>query len=215
MLPYLLSRVAKSQANRITGAFPFSSSTEDDVCVFKCSVSKETECSRVGKQSFIITLGCNSVLIQFATPSGMYQQICVWFVQTSSWGGWEATALLWPNLSVPCPPWKQEDIFWLNSLLQAPKTRSRIVTPVSEACSAICLQSKGIPYCHMAAELLSCLTQKCLTVYIVIRALLFSHIMSSERVVQARSVPSRWNQSCASVMFKGVLRAVHSLQNAF
>uniref|UniRef100_A0A8C5RT39 Histone-arginine methyltransferase CARM1 n=1 Tax=Laticauda laticaudata TaxID=8630 RepID=A0A8C5RT39_LATLA len=40
-----------------------------DVCVFKCSVSKETECSRVGKQSFIITLGCNSVLIQFATPS--------------------------------------------------------------------------------------------------------------------------------------------------
>uniref|UniRef100_A0A667GDU4 Histone-arginine methyltransferase CARM1 n=1 Tax=Lynx canadensis TaxID=61383 RepID=A0A667GDU4_LYNCA len=30
---------------------------------------RETECSRVGKQSFIITLGCNSVLIQFATPN--------------------------------------------------------------------------------------------------------------------------------------------------
>ncbi|ELV14040.1 Histone-arginine methyltransferase CARM1 [Tupaia chinensis] len=44
-------------------------STDEDVCVFKCSVSRETECSRVGKQSFIITLGCNSVLIQFATPS--------------------------------------------------------------------------------------------------------------------------------------------------
>uniref|UniRef100_A0A452I620 Histone-arginine methyltransferase CARM1 n=1 Tax=Gopherus agassizii TaxID=38772 RepID=A0A452I620_9SAUR len=29
----------------------------------------ETECSRVGKQSFIITLGCNSVLMQFATPT--------------------------------------------------------------------------------------------------------------------------------------------------
>ncbi|TEA33218.1 hypothetical protein DBR06_SOUSAS8010072, partial [Sousa chinensis] len=42
---------------------------DEDVCVFKCSVSRETECSRVGKQSFIITLGCNSVLIQFATPS--------------------------------------------------------------------------------------------------------------------------------------------------
>ncbi|KAM7074434.1 LOW QUALITY PROTEIN: histone-arginine methyltransferase CARM1 [Ciconia maguari] len=41
----------------------------EDVCVFKCSVSRETECSRVGKQSFIITLGCNSVLIQFATPT--------------------------------------------------------------------------------------------------------------------------------------------------
>ncbi|KAB0392731.1 hypothetical protein E2I00_011944, partial [Balaenoptera physalus] len=44
---------------------------DEDVCVFKCSVSRETECSRVGKQSFIITLGCNSVLIQFATPSGV------------------------------------------------------------------------------------------------------------------------------------------------
>uniref|UniRef100_A0A8D0W5T5 Histone-arginine methyltransferase CARM1 n=1 Tax=Sus scrofa TaxID=9823 RepID=A0A8D0W5T5_PIG len=43
--------------------------SHEDVCVFKCSVSRETECSRVGKQSFIITLGCNSVLIQFATPS--------------------------------------------------------------------------------------------------------------------------------------------------
>ncbi|ELK29912.1 Histone-arginine methyltransferase CARM1, partial [Myotis davidii] len=33
------------------------------------SVSRETECSRVGKQSFIvITLGCSSVLIQFAAP---------------------------------------------------------------------------------------------------------------------------------------------------
>ncbi|OWK50120.1 Histone-arginine methyltransferase CARM1, partial [Lonchura striata] len=41
----------------------------EDVCVFKCSVSRETECSRVGKQSFIITLGCNSVLLQFGTPT--------------------------------------------------------------------------------------------------------------------------------------------------
>uniref|UniRef100_A0A2K5H9Y8 Histone-arginine methyltransferase CARM1 n=1 Tax=Colobus angolensis palliatus TaxID=336983 RepID=A0A2K5H9Y8_COLAP len=46
-----------------------SSLIDEDVCVFKCSVSRETECSRVGKQSFIITLGCNSVLIQFATPN--------------------------------------------------------------------------------------------------------------------------------------------------
>lgn len=45
------------------------SPADEDVCVFKCSVSRETECSRVGKQSFIITLGCNSVLIQFATPN--------------------------------------------------------------------------------------------------------------------------------------------------
>ncbi|XP_061556008.1 histone-arginine methyltransferase CARM1 isoform X3 [Phycodurus eques] len=41
----------------------------EDASVFKCSVSRETECSRVGKQSFIITLGCNSVLIQFSSPA--------------------------------------------------------------------------------------------------------------------------------------------------
>uniref|UniRef100_A0A8C9W839 Histone-arginine methyltransferase CARM1 n=1 Tax=Scleropages formosus TaxID=113540 RepID=A0A8C9W839_SCLFO len=41
----------------------------EETCVFKCSVSRETECSRVGKQSFIITLGCNSVLLQFSSPA--------------------------------------------------------------------------------------------------------------------------------------------------
>uniref|UniRef100_A0A8C1D7W8 Histone-arginine methyltransferase CARM1 n=1 Tax=Cyprinus carpio carpio TaxID=630221 RepID=A0A8C1D7W8_CYPCA len=44
-------------------------SNNEETCVFKCSVSRETECSRVGKQSFIITLGCNSVLLQFASPA--------------------------------------------------------------------------------------------------------------------------------------------------
>uniref|UniRef100_A0A4W4E9L3 Histone-arginine methyltransferase CARM1 n=1 Tax=Electrophorus electricus TaxID=8005 RepID=A0A4W4E9L3_ELEEL len=44
-------------------------SNNEQACVFKCSLSRETECSRVGKQSFIITLGCNSVLLQFASPT--------------------------------------------------------------------------------------------------------------------------------------------------
>ncbi|KAK6300808.1 hypothetical protein J4Q44_G00289060 [Coregonus suidteri] len=44
-------------------------SNGDETSVFKCSLSRETECSRVGKQSFIITLGCNSVLLQFSTPA--------------------------------------------------------------------------------------------------------------------------------------------------
>uniref|UniRef100_A0A8C9VCF1 Histone-arginine methyltransferase CARM1 n=1 Tax=Scleropages formosus TaxID=113540 RepID=A0A8C9VCF1_SCLFO len=44
-------------------------SNTEETCVFKCSVSRETECSRVGKQSFIITLGCNSVLLQFSSPA--------------------------------------------------------------------------------------------------------------------------------------------------
>ncbi|XP_018425028.1 PREDICTED: histone-arginine methyltransferase CARM1 isoform X1 [Nanorana parkeri] len=41
----------------------------ENVCVFKCTINSDTECSRVGKQSFIVTLGCNSVLVQFATPA--------------------------------------------------------------------------------------------------------------------------------------------------
>ncbi|OCT59320.1 hypothetical protein XELAEV_18000741mg [Xenopus laevis] len=41
----------------------------ENVCVFKCTITRDTECSRVGKQSFIVTLGCNSVLVQFATPA--------------------------------------------------------------------------------------------------------------------------------------------------
>nr|XP_015204763.1 PREDICTED: histone-arginine methyltransferase CARM1 [Lepisosteus oculatus] len=44
-------------------------SNTEETCVFKCSVSRETECSRVGKQSFIVTLGCNSVLLQFSSPT--------------------------------------------------------------------------------------------------------------------------------------------------
>ncbi len=51
------------------------SSTDEETCVFKCSVSRETECSRVGKQSFIITLGCNSVLLQFASPAGKIRRL--------------------------------------------------------------------------------------------------------------------------------------------
>lgn len=47
--------------------------TGEEASVFKCSVSRETECSRVGKQSFIITLGCNSVLLQFSSPAGTHK----------------------------------------------------------------------------------------------------------------------------------------------
>ncbi|XP_023813647.1 histone-arginine methyltransferase CARM1 isoform X1 [Oryzias latipes] len=44
-------------------------SNGEEASVFKCSISRDTECSRVGKQSFIITLGCNSVLLQFSSPA--------------------------------------------------------------------------------------------------------------------------------------------------
>uniref|UniRef100_A0A7N5ZY24 Histone-arginine methyltransferase CARM1 n=1 Tax=Anabas testudineus TaxID=64144 RepID=A0A7N5ZY24_ANATE len=43
--------------------------SNEEASMFKCSVTRETECSRVGKQSFIITLGCNSVLLQFSSPA--------------------------------------------------------------------------------------------------------------------------------------------------
>lgn len=54
-------------------SFPFLSFSGEEASVFKCSVSRETECSRVGKQSFIITLGCNSVLLQFSSPAGTHK----------------------------------------------------------------------------------------------------------------------------------------------
>ncbi|XP_078285609.1 histone-arginine methyltransferase CARM1 isoform X2 [Rhinoraja longicauda] len=46
--------------------------SNEAVCVFKCAVNRETECSRVGKQSFIITLGCSSVLLQFPSQNDFY-----------------------------------------------------------------------------------------------------------------------------------------------
>ncbi|XP_030263634.1 histone-arginine methyltransferase CARM1 isoform X2 [Sparus aurata] len=52
-------------------------SNGEEASVFKCSVSRETECSRVGKQSFIITLGCNSVLLQFSSPAGCQGKVDV------------------------------------------------------------------------------------------------------------------------------------------
>ncbi|XP_038640919.1 histone-arginine methyltransferase CARM1 isoform X3 [Scyliorhinus canicula] len=46
--------------------------SNETVCVFKCAVNRETECSRVGKQSFIVTLGCSSVLLQFPSQNEFY-----------------------------------------------------------------------------------------------------------------------------------------------
>ncbi|XP_067877179.1 histone-arginine methyltransferase CARM1 isoform X1 [Heterodontus francisci] len=46
--------------------------SNETVCVFKCAVNRETECSRVGKQSFIITLGCSSVLLQFPSQNEFF-----------------------------------------------------------------------------------------------------------------------------------------------
>ncbi|CAB1318279.1 unnamed protein product [Coregonus sp. 'balchen'] len=41
----------------------------DGACVFKFTVTRETDCCRVGTQSFLITVGCLSVLLQFRTQS--------------------------------------------------------------------------------------------------------------------------------------------------
>uniref|UniRef100_W5LGW7 Histone-arginine methyltransferase CARM1 n=1 Tax=Astyanax mexicanus TaxID=7994 RepID=W5LGW7_ASTMX len=48
-------------------------SNNEEASVFKCSVSRETECSRVGKQSFIITLGCNSFYGYLSQQQNMMQ----------------------------------------------------------------------------------------------------------------------------------------------
>ncbi|MGH0189048.1 UNVERIFIED_CONTAM: hypothetical protein FKN15_033059 [Acipenser sinensis] len=64
-----MSEEHSHELEKLTGSGGVSRGPREQVCVFKCSVSRETECSRVGKQSFIITLGCNSVLLQFSSPN--------------------------------------------------------------------------------------------------------------------------------------------------
>ncbi|XP_031418059.1 histone-arginine methyltransferase CARM1-like isoform X2 [Clupea harengus] len=69
-----IQRQSEQQALRLEikstpGTAMINLSNSEGTSVFKCSLTKETECSRVGKQSFIITLGHNSVLLQFPTPA--------------------------------------------------------------------------------------------------------------------------------------------------
>lgn len=66
----------------------------EEASVFKCSVSRETECSRVGKQSFIITLGCNSVLLQFSSPAGMSHTSAPWECNTPHRGDTEVATCM-------------------------------------------------------------------------------------------------------------------------
>uniref|UniRef100_A0A673JMZ3 Histone-arginine methyltransferase CARM1 n=1 Tax=Sinocyclocheilus rhinocerous TaxID=307959 RepID=A0A673JMZ3_9TELE len=40
------------------------------VCVFKFSITRDTECCRVATRSFLITLGCFSIIMRFSTQSG-------------------------------------------------------------------------------------------------------------------------------------------------
>uniref|UniRef100_A0A672MSD7 type I protein arginine methyltransferase n=1 Tax=Sinocyclocheilus grahami TaxID=75366 RepID=A0A672MSD7_SINGR len=40
------------------------------VCVFKFSITMDTECCRVATRSFLITLGCFSIIMRFSTQSG-------------------------------------------------------------------------------------------------------------------------------------------------
>ncbi|XP_016329941.1 histone-arginine methyltransferase CARM1-like isoform X2 [Sinocyclocheilus anshuiensis] len=49
----------------------FSLSINDDagVCVFKFSITRDTECCRVATRSFLITLGCFSIIVRFTTQS--------------------------------------------------------------------------------------------------------------------------------------------------
>uniref|UniRef100_A0A8D1E4I4 type I protein arginine methyltransferase n=1 Tax=Sus scrofa TaxID=9823 RepID=A0A8D1E4I4_PIG len=41
----------------------------DGVCVFKCSLTRDTECCCVGQESILITLGYNSALLKFESPA--------------------------------------------------------------------------------------------------------------------------------------------------
>ncbi|XP_050976506.1 histone-arginine methyltransferase CARM1 isoform X6 [Labeo rohita] len=51
------------------------------VCVFKFSITRDTECCRVATRSFLITLGCFSVIMRFSTQSEFqvfHKMLCSW-----------------------------------------------------------------------------------------------------------------------------------------
>uniref|UniRef100_A0A9J8AVF6 Histone-arginine methyltransferase CARM1 n=1 Tax=Cyprinus carpio carpio TaxID=630221 RepID=A0A9J8AVF6_CYPCA len=54
------------------------------VCVFKFSITRDTECCRVATRSFLITLGCFSIIMRFSTQSGQlsfeifHRMLCSW-----------------------------------------------------------------------------------------------------------------------------------------
>ncbi|XP_022536938.2 histone-arginine methyltransferase CARM1 [Astyanax mexicanus] len=55
------------QVSRDTAGITLTVENGDGVCVFRFSISRETECCRVGGQSFLITTSCVSVLLRFRT----------------------------------------------------------------------------------------------------------------------------------------------------
>lgn len=42
----------------------------DGICIFKCFLNENTECCRVGQESFLITLGSSTVWLKFASQAG-------------------------------------------------------------------------------------------------------------------------------------------------
>ncbi|XP_058513290.1 histone-arginine methyltransferase CARM1-like [Ochotona princeps] len=46
-----------------------SSDVLDSVCIFKCFLNKTTECCRVGRESFLITLGSSTALLKFVSQA--------------------------------------------------------------------------------------------------------------------------------------------------
>ncbi|XP_043106752.1 histone-arginine methyltransferase CARM1 isoform X1 [Puntigrus tetrazona] len=51
------------------------------VCVFKFSITRDTECCRVANRSFLITLGCFSIIMRFSTQSEFqifHEILCSW-----------------------------------------------------------------------------------------------------------------------------------------
>ncbi|KAI4588936.1 hypothetical protein MJG53_003344, partial [Ovis ammon polii x Ovis aries] len=56
------SKSRKSNLSNGTSTLP-----ADSLCVFRCSLSRDTECCYVGKESILITLGYHSALLKFAS----------------------------------------------------------------------------------------------------------------------------------------------------
>uniref|UniRef100_A0A8C4X196 Histone-arginine methyltransferase CARM1 n=1 Tax=Eptatretus burgeri TaxID=7764 RepID=A0A8C4X196_EPTBU len=62
-------RILTLEVKTSQDAAEISLANADGICVFRSTVSRDTECCRVGKQSFLITPGMGSVLLHFPTPN--------------------------------------------------------------------------------------------------------------------------------------------------
>ncbi|XP_058645826.1 histone-arginine methyltransferase CARM1 isoform X2 [Onychostoma macrolepis] len=69
------------QIHREADDISLTANDDAGVCVFKFSITRDTECCRVATRSFLVTLGCFSIIMRFSTQSEFqifHRMLCSW-----------------------------------------------------------------------------------------------------------------------------------------